>query len=92
MKSKFNLVLIFAIAAFVCLTGWRSSAQTSNKVTWEYKIYTVHGTLPLSPSPNMNEFNKMGAEGWEFVESRSEDTANGSITQRKVEYYFKRMK
>lgn len=44
------------------------------------------------PSPDLKEFNKMGAEGWEFVESRAEEIRNGLTTQHKVEYYFKRMK
>ena len=77
--------------AFVCLLGWRSSAQSKNKVTWEYKIYTSYGTTVVA-STDLNEFNKLGAEGWELVESRSDELVTSSSTQRKVEYYFKRMK
>lgn len=90
MKWNLQLVLIFTIVAFACLLGWQSSAQTTNKATWEYKIYTAHGT-PI-PSPDMNQFNKLGAEGWEFVESQAHPSVNGMTGQQRVDYFFKRMK
>jgi hypothetical protein len=51
----------------------------------------VYGTIDLPPA-NLNQFNQMGAEGWELVSILSDDFSRSGAQQRKAEYYFKRAK
>lgn len=83
MRVMSQWVLVIAAVVVLCLVGWGGSrAQSAVRGNWEYKIVTKYGV-----APNVDEFNKLGAEGWELV-MREESLYEKS--PRRVDYFFKR--
>jgi lipopolysaccharide export system protein LptC len=81
MRIKAHWMLLIAAVVLLCLVGWGGSrAQNTRNANREYKIVTKYGV-----SPNADEFNKLGAEGWELV--MREESLN---ERRRVDYFFKR--
>lgn len=81
MRVKAQWALMVASVVLLCLVSWGGSrAQSARSANWEYKIVTKHGV-----APSADEFNKLGAEGWELV-LREESL----YERRRVDYYFKR--
>jgi hypothetical protein len=89
MTQKLMLV---AILALMCVVGWSVRAQSSAKVTWEYKVVTSYGTSTTNPPTNVAELNKAGAEGWELLTIRSGEFPAKNSGQFKTDYFFKRAK
>ena len=92
MRNKIYLSLV-VVAVLLGSIGWTASAQKTNfaKQTWEYKVHTVYGVNDLPPA-NLEQFNQMGAEGWELITVLLEQSTLGGSQQRKAMYYFKRAK
>ena len=86
-----NLMLV-AVLALVCVVGWSVRAQSSAKVTWEYKVITSYGPSMTNPPTNVPELNKVGAEGWELLTIRSGEFPKQGSGQYKTDYFFKRAK
>jgi hypothetical protein len=91
MKTKSKLVLGFIAVALFCLVGWSGKAQSSSRTIWEYKVLTSYGTND-TPPPSLDQFNQMGADGWELVTAVSEDATNTPRHQRRIENLFMRAK
>jgi len=89
MKLKSKILLMIAAVALLCLVGLSSKAQRASRTRWEYKLVTVYG-FPEVVQPSLQQFNDLGAEGWELVTMRSENLVHGDPRQAKLVYYFKR--
>lgn len=88
MRIRSWWTLILVVVASLCLAGWPTGANTSSKVSWEYKYVSTYGP---SASPNMQQFNEAGAEGWELVAVRPVDPPHTGA-QVRTDYFFKRVK
>jgi hypothetical protein len=83
MRVKSQWVLMIVAVVLLCLVGWGGSrAQSAVRSNWEYKILTKYGV-----QANVEELNKLGAEGWELV--MREESLNEK-SPRRVDYFFKR--
>lgn len=87
MVSTMNklVTLALCVAVLICLVGWVSNSQASNRVAWEYQIVRIRIETNGEPILTMN---KLGDEGWEFVQFIHEDEIAGSYNK----YLFKRAK
>lgn len=65
--------------------GWSSQAQTSSRITWEYKVVTAGGHRSL----NLNE---LGSQGWELITIERDESASSTTRTVINNYYFKRPK
>ena len=92
MKQRLMLVVILALSTVLCGVGWGVRAQSSSKITWEYKLISTYGTSLSSPPPNVHELNKAGGEGWELVEIRSGEDQQVGLRQFRTDYFLKRAK
>jgi hypothetical protein len=89
-RSLWAVALI--IVALLSFANWGGRAQTPLRKTWEYKVVeAMYGAQPASIS--QQELNKLGAEGWELVETRvTEHPQQGGSRQYRTDYYFKRIR
>lgn len=88
-KSLGAVVLIIAVVLFA--SNWSGRAQVPVRKTWEYKVVTAqYGAMPASLSEQ--ELNRLGAEGWELVETRSLHFKVGEMMQDRTDYFFKRLR
>ena len=92
MKQRSTLVVIIALVALSCLVSWRVRAQSSSRVTWEYKVVSTYGPSITNPPPNVNELNEAGANGWELVAIRSGEFPKVGTNQFRTDYFLKRPK
>jgi hypothetical protein len=90
MRKPSSFTLILVVVAFLCLAGWTSRANTSSKVSWEYKVISTYGTSATTPAPNVQQLNAAGADGWELIAIRSGDVPQAGSGQVRTDYYFKR--
>ena len=92
MRHKiYAAVAAVAVMFAVLAAGWGGRAQGPARKTWEYKVVTAHyGAQPASI--NEQELNRLGAEGWELVETRSMALPQGSATLHRTDYFFKRLR
>ncbi len=74
-----NSLVILILASLIFMAGWKTSRSTGNQ--WEYK------TLYYKGSHNIDEINKLGAEGWELVCAALTTDSIGSTQER---LYFRR--
>jgi hypothetical protein len=88
MKQRSMLVAILALSAALCVVGWGVHAQSTSKVTWEYKV--VSSYIPPNPPPNIQELNRAGEQGWELVEIRVSEYPTVGSKQFRTDYYLKR--
>ena len=73
MKKKIIIgALVICLLAFVAVFAF---SQSGSNVRWEYRL--------LRYGSSMEEFNSLGAEGWEFVGTRSHDNL-GNIFKRRL--------
>ena len=92
MKQTLMLVGILAMVALSFVVSWSVPAQSSSKVTWEYKVVSSYGPSITNPPPNMHELNEAGANGWELVAIRSGEFPNVGANQFRTDYFLKRAK
>jgi hypothetical protein len=92
MKQRALWVPIVALIALTCLASWGVPAQSSSRVTWEYKVISSYGPSISNPPPNIQELNEAGAQGWELVAIRSAEFPNVGSKQFKTDYFLKRAK
>ena len=86
------MLIIIVVVVLLCMAGWSSHAHSSARTTWEYKLVTTYGPSLTNPAPNLQEFNELGAEGWELVAIRAGEFPSKDSKQYKTDYYFKRAK
>ncbi len=80
-----------AIMIAVLAVGWGGRAQVPARRTWEYKVVTAqHGAVPASLGEQ--ELNRLGAEGWELVGTRSIPSRASNDGQHQTDYFFKRLR
>ena len=92
MKQRPMLVVILALAALSYVVSWGVRAQSSSKVTWEYKVVSSYGPSITNPPPNVHELNDAGAQGWELVAIRSGEFPKVGANQFRTDYFLKRAK
>jgi hypothetical protein len=92
MKQRAMLVVILSLLALFCMVSWGVRAQSSSRVTWEYKVVSTYGPSITNPPPNVNELNAAGAMGWELVAIRSGEFPKVGSNQFRTDYYLKRAK
>jgi hypothetical protein len=74
IRAKNSLaVFIVCVTIFACIgiLGWGNRGQAFSKVVWEYKV------IPMEQSGAEPTLNKLGSDGWEFVQIISNDQING---------------
>jgi Domain of unknown function (DUF4177) len=77
------------VVALLFAANWGGRAQTRAYRTWEYKVVVEQfGAPPASMSEQ--QMNKLGAEGWELVDTRVVPFQQGGVTQYRTDYHFKR--
>ncbi len=91
MRFKSIGAVILLLAAVLFASNWGGRAQVPARKTWEYKMVTAqYGAVPASLSEQ--ELNRLGAEGWELVDTRSLHSNAGGTTQNRTDYFFKRLR
>ena len=90
MKQRLMLMSIIALIAAFFVVGWGGRAQSSSKVTWEYKVVSTYGPSTTNPPPSLQQLNRAGDEGWELVEIRSGEFPTVGSNQFRTDYYLKR--
>ena len=91
MRFKSLWVIGLLLGAVLFAANWGGRAQVPVRKTWEYKAVTAqYGALP--PTVSEQELNRLGAEGWELVESHQVVYPQGGTTQHRTDYYFKRVR
>ena len=92
MRNRSLWVLMLVVAACLCVAGWTGRAGTSSKVSWEYQVISNYGPSSTTPSPNVQQLNNAGEQGWELVSIQSGNFPNTTSAQVRTDYYFKRVK
>ena len=78
---------LLLLAAVLFASNWGGRAQVPVRKTWEYKVVTAqYGAAPASLSEQ--ELSRLGAEGWELVDTRSLYSKAGEMTQYRTDYFF----
>jgi hypothetical protein len=91
MRYRSLWVLVAVAVALLSFANWGGRAQVSARKNWEYKVVVAqYGASPASLSEE--DLNKLGAEGWELVETRSLEFPRGAGGQYRTDYYFKRLR
>jgi hypothetical protein len=91
MRFKSLGAFVLFLAAALCASNWGGRAQVPARRTWEYKMVTAqYGVVPASLGEE--ELNRLGAEGWELVDTRSLHFKVGELTQNRTDYFFKRLR
>jgi hypothetical protein len=92
MKQKALLVVFLALVALSSVVSWGVRAQSTSKVTWEYKVVSSYGPSLTTPPPNVQELNDAGKQGWELVAIRSGEFPHTDSKQFRTDYFLKRAK
>jgi hypothetical protein len=92
VKQRPMLVVMLALVALSCVVSWGVRAQSSSKVTWEYKVLSTYGPSITNPPPNVHELDEAGAKGWELVAIRSGEFPTVRSNQFRTDYFLKRAK
>jgi hypothetical protein len=93
MRYRALLVVILVAAASLSFASWGGRAQGPQRKTWEYKVVVEqYGAQPASLGEQ--QMNKLGAEGWELVDTRVVpfQLQQGGSTQYRTDYHFKRVR
>lgn len=89
MRFKSLLALCLLAVALVSFGGWGGKAQGPARKHWEYKVVAEqYGAQPATMSEQ--HMNRLGAEGWELVDTRVVTFQHGGTTQYRTDYHFKR--
>lgn len=90
LKSA-GVLAVVLLAAVSSASSWGGRAQAPARKTWEYRVVTAqYGAVPASLGEE--ELNRLGAEGWELVDTRSLHSKAGEVTQNRTDYFFKRLR
>jgi|KBSSwiStaDraftv2_1062776.scaffolds.fasta_scaffold247904_2 hypothetical protein len=87
--------LVILSVAFIGAVGalsFNGRAQTTSKITWEYKVISTYGPSETNPAPNVPQLDTVGTEGWELIQVRAGEFPNPGSKQVRTDYYFKRPK
>lgn len=91
MRFKSVGAFVLLLATVMLASGWGSRAQVPARKMWEYKTVTAqYGAVPASLGEG--EMNRLGAEGWELVDTRTLHLKAGEVTQNRTDYFFKRLR
>lgn len=91
MRFKSLLLVVLLAGALLFASNMGGRAQVPVRKTWEYKVVTAqYGAVPASLGEG--ELNRLGAEGWELVDTRSLHFKAGEVTQDRTDYFFKRLR
>ena len=82
-------VLFLAVIGTLSFSG---RAQTTSRITWEYKVISTYGPSQTNPPPSVSQLDAVGTEGWELIEVRAGDFPKPGSSQVRTDYYFKRPK
>lgn len=89
MRHRALWVLGLVVIAVLSFASWGGRAQGPQRKTWEYKVVVEqYGAQPATMSEQ--QMNKLGAEGWELVDTRVVPFQYGGATQYRTDYHFKR--
>ena len=89
MRKQSLLALTVLVVALTLAINWGGHAQSTNRVNWEYKVVTAqYGAPPASLTER--DLNKLGAEGWELIETRALELPQGAAREYRTDYFFKR--
>lgn len=91
MRFKSLSLIGLLLVAVLFAANWGGRAQVPVRKTWEYKMVTAqYGAVPASLG--VQEMDRLGAEGWELVDTRSLHFRVGEVTQHRTDYFFKRLR
>ena len=91
MRFKTIGALVLLLAVVLSAANWGGRAQVPARRTWEYRMVTAqYGAVPASLGEG--ELNRLGAEGWELVDTRAFHFKAGEQTQNRTDYFFKRLR
>lgn len=89
MRYRALLALLLVIVSSLSFASWGGRAQGPRWKTWEYKVVVEqYGAQPATVSEQ--QMNKLGAEGWELVDTRVVTLQQGGGTHYRTDYHFKR--
>lgn len=89
MRYRSLWVAGLLLVAVLFAANWGGRAQVSVRKTWEYKVVvTQYGAQPASMSEK--DLNRLGAEGWELVETRVVESTKVGDREYRTDYFFKR--
>ena len=90
MRYRALWALSLVIVALLSFASWGGRAQGGpQRKTWEYKVVVEQfGAQPATMGEQ--HMNKLGAEGWELVDTRVVPFLHGGDTQYRTDYHFKR--
>ena len=89
MRFKSLLALCLLAVALLSFASWGGKAQGPAWKHWEYKVVVEqYGAQPATLSEQ--QMNKLGAEGWELVDTRVVPFQHAGGTQYRTDYHFKR--
>ena len=90
MRSKALWVVSLVAVALLSFASSGGRAQGGpQRKTWEYKVVVEqYGAQPATMGEQ--HLNKLGAEGWELVDTRVVPSQQGGGTQYRTDYHFKR--
>lgn len=89
MRNRSLWVLGLVVIAVLSFASWGGRAQGPQRKTWEYKmVVEQYGAQPATLGEQ--QMNKLGAEGWELVDTRVVPFQHGGVTQYRTDYHFKR--
>ena len=88
MRFKSLWVVSLLLVAVLFAANWGSRAQVQARRTWEYKVVVAqYGAQPASISEQ--DLNRLGAEGWELVETRVIESPRAGAREYRTDYFFK---
>ncbi|HYO99331.1 MAG TPA: DUF4177 domain-containing protein [Pyrinomonadaceae bacterium] len=91
MRYRILWVASLLLVAVLFAANWGSRAQVPARKSWEYKVVvTQYGAQPASMSEQ--DLNKLGAEGWELVETRVVESTRARDREYRTDYFFKRVR
>jgi hypothetical protein len=71
MKSQSGWIALVIVVIAILASGWTRSNGSAETIKWEYVSYQASTT-----SSRDQEWNRLGAEGWELVAIQSQNEAN----------------
>jgi hypothetical protein len=92
VNQRLILAMIIVAVTLISVVSWGVRAQSTSRVTWEYKVISSYGPSLTNPPPNVQVLNEAGYDGWELVEIRSEEFPKVGSNQFRTDYYLKRVK
>jgi len=89
MRYRVLWALSLVIVALLSFASWGGRAQGPQRTIWEYKVVVEqYGAQPATLAEQ--HMNRLGAEGWELVDTRAVALQQGGSTQYRTDHHFKR--